>query len=324
MSGKVWAGAALAFLAAPSCVRAQQPAVQAENVAGVCSSVGVPAAAVRAQAAAPAVADSGDVDPRQQARRLSAAATQAELLGDEDAAVDLLRRALRADPSNADDRYRLARLLEVKGDTAAAVKDYCRYIALSPGGEDRADAEARLLALAPTPPAPTTTSVPSARAQAQPTTQNGPPSPAQKPSPRLAPPQSVLLSGLLLPGSGQVMTGRTPLGLFIGAGVVGAAVAGVMTKKITIDCLSEPVDGTCPAGDVVRQRVERPLLVPGIAVAAAGAILAAIEAYHFRSRQIEAVAGRQGAQERRATRVLPPSASADASGVDVSVIRIRF
>ncbi len=319
-----WSFAALGLvlLAVPSAARGQQAGRVADTaaVAGVCDRAGASAAAVRAQVPT-GTGDATSVDARQEARRLSAAATQAELLGDAEAAVDLLRRALRADPSSADDRYRLARLLETSGDTVAAVKDYCRYIALAPGGQDRANAEARLLALAP-PPLPASESGPTRRSVPQPQKPAAAAPPAGISS--LAPPRSVLVRGLLLPGSGQVSTGRTPLGLAVGIGVGGAVAAGVLTKKVSVDCLSEPADGVCPAADVLRRQVERPLLVPGIAVAAAGTILAAIEAYHYRSQQIQARAGSSGAAERTSARLLPPSGSAGADGVELHFIRIRF
>ncbi len=84
---------------------------------------------------------------RQEAARLSSAATQAAIVGDHRGARDLLLRASRLDPSAADVTYLLGRSYEELGDTAAAIRQYCRYLALESSGADAGEVQGRLAAL---------------------------------------------------------------------------------------------------------------------------------------------------------------------------------
>ena len=52
----------------------------------------------------------------------------------------------------------------------------------------------------------------------------------------------------------------------------------ILHKEVEIDCLSPPVNGECRQGDAIPQTESRPLLVPGLAAAAAITILGAINA----------------------------------------------
>ena len=69
---------------------------------------------------------------RQTADRLAADATQASLLGDKIAALDLLTRAAAADPTSVTISYRLARALDELERPADALAAYCRYLTLAP------------------------------------------------------------------------------------------------------------------------------------------------------------------------------------------------
>jgi tetratricopeptide (TPR) repeat protein len=91
---------------------------------------------------------------RQEAERLAAAATQAAILGDNAAALDLLRRADGLDPASPDVKYHLARTLEELGRPTEALAAYCLYTALAGDAPDAEDARARVDALT----APTVTS----------------------------------------------------------------------------------------------------------------------------------------------------------------------
>jgi hypothetical protein len=81
------------------------------------------------------------------ARALLTDAQRAQLEGDLARSHALLRQAAAADPSNAVVVYHLARSSEERGDTAAAVTGYCRFLRLDPTEADAAETRARLLAL---------------------------------------------------------------------------------------------------------------------------------------------------------------------------------
>lgn len=83
-----------------------------------------------------------------EAREVSEAATRAALLGDRARAFELLRRASELDPSSPDVAYRRARAHDERGEEEAAIRWYCRYLALAPDGEDLSEVEGRTEALA--------------------------------------------------------------------------------------------------------------------------------------------------------------------------------
>jgi tetratricopeptide (TPR) repeat protein len=87
-------------------------------------------------------------EQRHQARDLVSTADQAAILGDTAAALASLRRARSLDPADADLAFRLARLYETGAAPDSAVKEYCRFLAISPASPDAADARERLTALA--------------------------------------------------------------------------------------------------------------------------------------------------------------------------------
>ncbi|AHG91643.1 hypothetical protein J421_4106 [Gemmatirosa kalamazoonensis] len=90
--------------------------------------------------------------PRQdnaEARRLAAQGREAALVGDRSGARDAFRRAAALDPNDDQIAYALGRADEELGDAAAAVVDYCRYLALSPTGRDADDVQQRVLRLSP-------------------------------------------------------------------------------------------------------------------------------------------------------------------------------
>lgn len=82
-----------------------------------------------------------------QAERLGAEATQASILGDNDAAYALLEQAVALDPGSATLTYRLARTAEESGRNERGVELYCRYLALAPGSQDSPEVRQRLEAL---------------------------------------------------------------------------------------------------------------------------------------------------------------------------------
>jgi tetratricopeptide (TPR) repeat protein len=84
---------------------------------------------------------------RQEAERLAAAATQAAILGDNGAALDLLQRADGLDPASPEVKYHLARTLEELGRPTEALQEYCRYADLAGDAPDAGDVRTRIDAL---------------------------------------------------------------------------------------------------------------------------------------------------------------------------------
>ncbi|MEJ7809015.1 MAG: tetratricopeptide repeat protein [Gemmatimonadaceae bacterium] len=89
---------------------------------------------------------------RDSARQLTTLAHEAAITGDQRAARDLFQRAGRLDPTDENVAYNLARAYETLRDTAAAVREYCRYLGVSSVGADAADVASRIDRLAPVRP----------------------------------------------------------------------------------------------------------------------------------------------------------------------------
>lgn len=85
----------------------------------------------------------------QEADRLSAAATQAAILGDQDGARDFLERAADLDPTDEGILYELARTYEGLGRSEDAVAAYCRYLSLATDATDAADVRVQVRRLNP-------------------------------------------------------------------------------------------------------------------------------------------------------------------------------
>src|SRR5690606_25598628 len=112
-------------------------------------------------------------------------------------------------------------------------------------------------------------------------------------------PGSAMIRGLVVPGLGQFYTRRPVLGAaFLGAG--GAALAlGVLSKKVTVECLSPPTGDVCPDAHVRSEVTKRPYLVPGRA-------------------------GAQHGEEPAGSRLGEPRLEYAGDGVAVALLRIRF
>lgn len=85
-----------------------------------------------------------------QANRLASLGEQAALEGNHTAARDLYVQASQLDPREPSIAYRLGREDEETADTAAAVREYCRYLALAHDSPDTAQGTTRIRALLPT------------------------------------------------------------------------------------------------------------------------------------------------------------------------------
>jgi tetratricopeptide (TPR) repeat protein len=98
--------------------------------------------------------------------------------------------------------------------------------------------------------------------------------------------RSTLVLGLLLPGMGQFYSGRPRAGLSVLGLAGGALVAGLLVRRVTVQCLDEVgAGGGCPPERVVGSSTQRPYLMPSIGVAAAVTVLGAVEALVRRGRE---------------------------------------
>lgn len=85
----------------------------------------------------------------QETRRLINAGQEASLQGDHAAARDAYAEAVTRDPRNAVLAYYLGREFELLGAHNEAVKEYCRYLQLSPNARDSDEVQGRIVRLTP-------------------------------------------------------------------------------------------------------------------------------------------------------------------------------
>lgn len=115
------------------------------------------------------------------------------------------------------------------------------------------------------------------------------------PSERSYSPGTALATGLLIPGMGHFYSGRTGTGLLVLAGAGAGVATGLLYTEVEIRCLVPLQGGECPADQVSEEVEERPLLVPGLAAAAAIGVLGAIHAWRgIRSDADRVAAGPEG------------------------------
>jgi tetratricopeptide (TPR) repeat protein len=330
------------------------------------------------------------VTPQQQqeAERLANSATQASLLGDKTAALDLLARAANTDPTSKTIAYRLARELDEAQRLPAALASYCQYLALAPEGPDAQEVRERTRAIGK----PTGFTVPAGARQAfvdgianydagklaaadtsfgiasaAAPTWNAPVfnraltrmalsrrddaaayfrrylelSPGasdfnqvlnllasfQQPAALRINPGGAFARGLLIPGLGQLTTGRSGRGMFYLGAAAAAIAVGVAVQRVAVECLSEPVNGVCPDDQIDRTRNNRPYLVPSIGAYFAIGLIGAIDAARGARRQNAQAAGavRIGEQARtRAPYLAVPTVQVGLDGARVDLVRIRF
>lgn len=130
----------------------------------------------------------------------------------------------------------------------------------------------------------------------------------------------------LIPGAGHFYTGRPAMGTLLLLGAGGAAAAGMLLQERHVECLSNPQDGVCPPDQVRNERVERPYMIAGVGVAAAAALIGAIDAARgARSRNAAAPIIRFGSDAPGAgASLLMPDVRSRASQLDLALIRFRF
>ncbi|HSG07884.1 MAG TPA: tetratricopeptide repeat protein [Longimicrobiales bacterium] len=136
---------------------------------------------------------------------------------------------------------------------------------------------------------------------------------------------TALTLGLMLPGMGQFYSGRALGGFTVLSLAGGAAAAGLLIKEVEVQCLATVGPGEdCPSGQVYKETVDRPYLVPALAAAAGVALIGAIEAF------VKARGGGGAAPPLTSppapgeVRLAPPSVSVRRARVDFNFVRVTF
>jgi len=129
----------IALVVLPSSAPAQQLSAKRSLTTGPAAGCAIPSASQLA------VARRDNVE----ARRLATVGQEAALIGDQAAARDAFARAAVLNPGDERVAYDLARAHEELSDSAQAVREYCRYLTLSPSGSEATDVRNRLLLLVP-------------------------------------------------------------------------------------------------------------------------------------------------------------------------------
>lgn len=171
---------------------------------------------------------------------------------------------------------------EARRARAGAIRDYKDYLRLSPDAADRAVVEDRVRELAAAVPDPAT----------------------------------AITRGLLLPGLGQLSTGRPTLGVAALAAVVGAGFVATQSRVVTrIGVFEHPFGREDPYTYEYQERI-RPHLVAGLAAATVITVGGAIEAYlHARAVHDAAAEAAYGPGSRRSLEpFLASTPSGDAHG----------
>jgi hypothetical protein len=92
-------------------------------------------------------------------------------------------------------------------------------------------------------------------------------------------PSTTLLSGMFVPGMGHFYSGRPLAGTLVLAAAAGGIAAGFLIKDVEVRCLSLPVDGQCPPGQIESRVETQPMMVPGLAAALVMTVGGAIHAF---------------------------------------------
>jgi hypothetical protein len=142
-------------------------------------------------------------------------------------------------------------------------------------------------------------------------------------APRYNPGRALAL-GLVVPGLGQVYTGRTVRGV-LALGVAAAAVAvGYMSERVDVNCATEPVNNVCPPADVLSENTKRPYLSAGVAAAVGVTLVSAIDAM-LAARQANARAGSASPSAAASgVHLLAPALRVAGTEVHAEFVRLRF
>ncbi len=138
---------------------------------------------------------------------------------------------------------------------------------------------------------------------------------------------TALALGLIVPGAGQFYSGRDIGGLTVLSLAGGAIAAGVLVKDVEVQCLVIVGAGEdCPSGQVFRETVDRPYLVPALAAAGGIALIGAVEAF-VKARRRGAAPGAAPPPASPAPgefRLAWPSVSQRGVRVDLNFVRVTF
>jgi tetratricopeptide (TPR) repeat protein len=159
--------------------------------------------------------------------------------------------AISAQPDWADAYYDRALANVARGQRELAIADFQQYLRLRPEAEDRQAVVSRINGLRAAPMSP----------------------------------GAALGLGLVVPGAGQMYTGRKLFGLTTMA-VAGGAVAyalqsGLVTERYLVTDDRDPFGNVLPAYEATRQVQGRPYLTAGLATAGAIALASAVEAFVY-------------------------------------------
>ncbi len=222
--------------------------------------------------------------------------------------------ALVEAPDLAEGYYNRGVVFAAMGRPQPAVRDLRTYLALSPGADD----EAEVLAWIQAQPADfTELEIPvEARTEADRRASSG------------LSPGGALARGLVVPGLGQFYTGQPLLGASYLGAAAGAIAFGLAYTEVDVKCLGPAVEGECPPEDILEEASTRPYLWPAVGVGVAVGVVGAIQAYRrakaLNEGRLTGVTTDGPALVVRGSRILPPSVSATAEQVELSLVRVRF
>jgi hypothetical protein len=200
------------------------------------------------------------------ARTIAGRAQAASIVGDNAAATALYQQAADINPTDPAIAYALGREYEATHDQRA-MREYCRFLAISPGAAEAGDVRQRIAELAlALPPDTTVVRIPVATPVAA--------------SAHMPAPAGVFLGGLLIPGLGQMTTHRPFAGVLVLAASGGALAYGLQSKNKSSVVTHKAVDllGNPYTYQTTEIHSERPNAAAGIGAAAGIALIAAIEA----------------------------------------------
>ena len=139
-------------------------------------------------------------------------------------------------------------------------------------------------------------------------------------------PATALVAGMFIPGFGQFHTDRPVGGLFALTLAGVAAGFGIGFAETEVTCRTP--DDPCPPNQIIDEKTTRPYLVPGLAVAAGIALVAAIEGFVAAKRknaESASVVGVGAVTSQRGLSLLPPTVGlALDGGVVFELMRLRF
>lgn len=138
-------------------------------------------------------------------------------------------------------------------------------------------------------------------------------------------PGTALAVGLLVPGMGQLYSGRPWSGAAVLSLAGGAVAAGLLVEEVTVRCLTAvPPGEDCPPDRILDKSSERPYLIHGLAAGAAITLLGAVEALVKARRRQAADDAAVLSLQLGGGRLDGPAVRRHGSRVDVSLLSLHF